>query len=107
ARSITSTPSADSAYLRLIKIAGVDLHKVVQSQQPKFKVNCSTLTNMPGSFVAQSAHLPDKYELVTWMDNLPLRILKRRSLTLKIGNLRLTNVPCTFLREANFWIIHF
>lgn len=105
AKSIAALPSADSAYLRLVKLEkseGASTHL-----QSTFKVNCSTLTNKPGSFVGRSALLRDQDELFAWMNNLPKRGLESRSLTLNIGNLSLTDVPCTFLREFNYWVIHF
>jgi len=108
AKSITAIPSANSAYLRLMKVTSANLSKddVVQKQSI-FKVNCSTLTNMPGSFVGRSAILRGQDDLFAWMDELPRRVVKERLLTLTIGNLCLTEVPCSFLRESNYWIIHF
>jgi Zn-dependent peptidase ImmA (M78 family) len=105
AKSITALPSADSAYLRLVKLEKSG--ETSTHLQSTFKVNCSTLTNKPGSFIGRSALLRGQEELLTWMDNLPNWGLESRSVTLNIGNLNLTDVPCTFLREFNYWVIHF
>jgi len=105
AKSITALPAADSAYLRLVKLAKSEKPKL--QLQSTFKVNCSTLTNKPGAFVGRSALLRGQDELSAWMDNLSQRVLERRTLTLTVGNLSLIDVPCTFLRESGYWIIHF
>jgi Zn-dependent peptidase ImmA (M78 family) len=108
AKSITATHSADSAYLRFIKVSNANSKKGAASkQQVALKVNCSTLTNMPGSFVGLSSLLSDQDELFEWMNDLSNRKVERRHLTRIIGSLRLTNVLCTFLREPNYWVIHF
>lgn len=108
AKSITSASPADLAYLQLIKVPPTDSSKAASSEQPIiFKVRCSTLTNKPGSFVGQHSVLKAQHELLKWMDDLPQRTFKRREIALTGGNLRLTNVLCTFMRETTHWVINF
>lgn len=108
AKSIAAASPADLAYLQLIKVSPADSPKAASLEQPIiFKVKCSTLTNKPGSFVGQHSVLKAQHELLKWMDDLPQRTFKRREIALTSGNLRLTNVLCTFLRETTHWIINF
>lgn len=107
-KSITAIASADSAYLRIEKLRPFESQGQEESsiRQITFKTNCSTLTKTPGSFVGRHAVLRADPELFKWLEDLPKRSVKSRRATLSSGNLHLTNVPCTFLREPLFWIMH-
>jgi Zn-dependent peptidase ImmA (M78 family) len=108
AKKITAASPADLAYLQLVEVPPEDSPKAASSEPPTiFKVKCSTLTNKPGSFVGQHALLRAQHELLTWIGNLPRRSFKSREIALTSGNLHLTNVRCTFLRETTHWVIHF
>lgn len=108
AKRISAAYPADFAYLQLIKVPPMSSAKGDVAQRPIiFKVKCSSLTNKPGSFIGQQAFLRAQNELLKWMDDLPKRTFKSRETALTSGNLRLTNVFCTFLRETTHWVIYF
>jgi IrrE N-terminal-like domain len=109
AKSITKDSSAESAYLRLERISPIGSLNRWSLARPgdRFRVNCSTVTNMSGSFVGRRAHVREGGEIVQWMETLANGRLECREATLTVGGLQLTNVPCSFLREDRYWVLRF
>jgi Zn-dependent peptidase ImmA (M78 family) len=109
AKSISALPSTNFAYLRLVKAPEVKPKegKTPSAAYLRFKVNCSTLKNMPGSFIGRNAILRAPQEVLHWMDDLPLKTVNTQQLTLAGGNLSLNSVPCAVVREQYFWVINF
>ena len=105
ARVLSATNSADSAYLRLIRKC--EIRAGASSTNATYlRIECSSLSHRPGSFVGQSARLRQP-DLLAWLTNLELGTLQSKTVTLKAGNLELTDVPCTFRRNLESWIAHF
>ena len=106
AKSIALNPLRDSAYLRL-EIFPPRSSTYGRNPATAFKVNCSTVLNSSGSFIGKAAIIRDELDFIAWMNELRPREVKSRAVTLLLGALRLTNVHCTFLRESDFWHVHF
>jgi hypothetical protein len=106
ARSIAAFPSSDSAYIRLARVAHDQLSKTRPENAP-LRVSCSTLAQEPGSYLGRSALLRDQAELLHWLKRLPNKKFETRAVSASLGTIQLNEVPCTVLREADNWIIHF
>ncbi|MGZ8870137.1 MAG: ImmA/IrrE family metallo-endopeptidase [Pyrinomonadaceae bacterium] len=107
ARSIATYPSSDSAYLRLDKAPLSNAKAASKTRQLPLKVSCSTIMKIPGTYLGRSSLVRDEVELLEWMNGLANRKSESRSVTLSLGSLHLREVPCTVLREADRWIMHF